>query len=129
MTITIAEYVRTLDDAKRILGRGDNTAASLLEDTLRDSGYPLLADLLKLDDDTLPKSILVAYNHDPYKIKYIAANYSEEILALDNKYVNSDSLTNEQVKIILEFEECEPLETIDLSLYSQLVTIGWVQWQ
>lgn len=81
----------------------------------------------KLTSDTLPKSILVAYNHDSYEIKYISANYSEEILALNNKYVNSDDLTDEQVEIVAEFDKCEPLETIDLSLYSHLVTVGWIQ--
>ena len=113
---------------ERILGRGDDTAASLLEDTLRDSGYPLLADLFKLDDDTLrePKPLLVALNYDAYEISYISVAYSDDLLALDNMYIGVDYLTDEQISDITKLESQEPLETIDLSLYSHLVTIGWI---
>lgn len=110
----------------RTLGRGNTTAVAQLEDTLRDGGYPLLADLLKSGDDTLqPKPILIAYNYDAYEIKYLAAGYSEEIIALDGKYLGVHTLTWEQEEIIAELNDQEALETVDLPLYSRLVTVGW----
>ena len=112
---------------ERTLGRGDNTAASLLEDTLRDSGYPHLADLLKLADDTLqePKQVLVVFDSDVGEITYLSTPYCDDVLALDNLYLGIDKLTNEQELIIRKLGAQQPLKNVDLSLYSKLVTTGW----
>ena len=128
MATSIVEYFKQMEDESRVIARVQSTARELLEDTLRDGGYPALADLLKSDYDTLhePKPILIAYNYDAYDIKYLSANYSEEIIALDSKYLMVDFVTEEEEEIIRELNDQEALETVDLSLYSRLVTIGWL---
>lgn len=103
------------------------TATELsLEDMLRGKEIMSRPTVYHVVDDMLPKPILIAFNYEPYEIKYIAAEYSEEILALDNMYIGVNSLTDEQVEIITELGNQEPLETVDLSLYSKLVTLGWL---
>lgn len=128
MTLTIVGHLIQMEDEGRVVARVEDTARSLLEDTLRASGYPTLAGLLKSYDDTLqgPKPILIAYNYDAYEIKYLSAAYSEEIIALDGKYLGVHYLTSEQEEIVTELNTLQPLESVDLTLYSHIVTIGWL---
>ena len=69
------------------------------------------------------KPMLISYQQDNDIVAYFSTPYDDRLLELDNKYVNVDDLADYLI-IFLE-RLSHPLKTIDLTLYSVLITTGW----